>query len=380
VSNALVRQDASLMAMPQENEMQRFMPVMSLQMAVERRRCIVDAVQQLMKKDTDFGTIPGTPKPTLYQPGADKLNNLFGLVPRFSTVVKMEDWTGEQHGGEPFFHYEISCSLWRGDYLMGEGVGSCNSWEKKYRWRKAERVCPHCGKDSIIKGKSEYGGGYVCFAKKGGCNAKFKDGDKSIEGQEPGNKPNPEIFDLVNTVLKMASKRAKIAATLNATSAHEFFTQDVEDIGGSTYDPAAVQAEQIHARQAVLDRELEKAKAAGIDVEKYGKSQAPAVPPEVVAMWKRMDEGKFPTLDVFGQLKDQCQQVLGDEPGKAAYYSVLKANGVEKSDQFKSSKPAKKCARELWEAIQRAKATQAQHEFQADDSDLPEVLSAEVAG
>jgi phage recombination protein Bet len=113
------------------------------------------------------------------------------------------------------------------------------------------------------------------------------------------------------------------------------------------------------ARQEVLSRKLDEARAAGIDVEKYGKAQtAPAVPPEVQAMWKRMDEGKYPTLDVFGQLKDQCQQVLGDEPGKAAYYSVLKANGVEKSDQFKSSKPAKKCARELWEAIQRAKEAQ----------------------
>jgi hypothetical protein len=154
----------------------------------------------------------------------------------------------------------------------------------------------------------------------------------------------------------------------------------VDEHGDVVEQAEPTTTEQIHARQAVLDRELEKAKAAGIDVEKYAKSQAPAVPPEVAAMWKRMDEGKFPTLDVFGQLKDQCQQALGDEPGKAAYYSVLKANGVEKSDQFKSSKPAKKCARELWEAIQRAKETQAQHEFQADDSDLPEVLSAEVAG
>ena len=42
--------------------------------------------------------------------------------------------------------------------------------------------------------------------------------------------PNPEVADLVNTIQKMAQKRAVVAATLIATSASEFFTQDVEDI------------------------------------------------------------------------------------------------------------------------------------------------------
>jgi len=35
--------------------------------------------------------------------------------------------------------------------------------------------CPRCGVvGSIIKGKAEYGGGYLCFKKKGGCGAKFE--------------------------------------------------------------------------------------------------------------------------------------------------------------------------------------------------------------
>ena len=40
---------------------------------------------------------------------------------------------------------------------------------------------------------------------------------------------NPDTPDLVNTILKMATKRAYIAAVLNATGASEFFTQDLED-------------------------------------------------------------------------------------------------------------------------------------------------------
>lgn len=40
----------------------------------------------------------------------------------------------------------------------------------------AEKKCPACGSTSaIIKGKAEYGGGWVCFKKKGGCGAKLAD-------------------------------------------------------------------------------------------------------------------------------------------------------------------------------------------------------------
>jgi ssDNA-binding Zn-finger/Zn-ribbon topoisomerase 1 len=219
-----------IVANSSEIEQARFMPVMSLSLAVQRRDVIIQAVRDLMKAEQDFGVIPGTQKPTLYQPGADKLNNLFGLVPRFETVERTEDWTGAQHGGESFFSYTVKCRLYRGDFLMGEGDGSCNSWESKYRYRSAERTCPNCGKPTIIKGKAEYGGGWICFAKKGGCGAKFSDNDPAIKEQIVGRVPNPDIADVVNTVLKMANKRAKIAATLNATSAHEFFTQDVEDM------------------------------------------------------------------------------------------------------------------------------------------------------
>src|SRR5262249_1947298 len=42
---------------------------------------------------------------------------------------------------------------------------------------------------------------------------------------------NSEPYELVNTFQKMAQKRAFIAATLLATNASEFFSQDLEDIG-----------------------------------------------------------------------------------------------------------------------------------------------------
>jgi hypothetical protein len=36
-------------------------------------------------------------------------------------------------------------------------------------------TCPKCGVDAVIKGKEEYGGGYVCWTKQQGCNEKFTD-------------------------------------------------------------------------------------------------------------------------------------------------------------------------------------------------------------
>ena len=201
------------------------MPVMDIAQARAAYTAMVDFVKSIMRENTDFGVVPGTTKPTLLKPGAEKLCRFFGLSARFDMTKEVEDWYAE----EPFFSYRYKCSLYSlaTGALVGEGEGSCNSHEKKYRYRTAARVCPECGKDAIIKGKKEYGGGWVCFTKKGGCGAKFPDGHFTGEAQQ---EINPDMADLPNTLQKMAQKRAFIAATLIAVNASEFFTQDVEDL------------------------------------------------------------------------------------------------------------------------------------------------------
>ena len=184
-----------------------------------------------MTEGIDFGKIPGVSKPSLLKPGAEKIANLFGFSHKFEKTAETKNWTGEgnpEH--EPFFEFEYRCSLYKGDQYVGNCDGSCNSWEKKYRYRKAEIVCPKCGKKTIIKGKKEYGGGWVCFAKKGGCGAKFADNDPEIVNQPVGDIKNFDTAEQVNTIQKMAQKRAYVGAVIIACNLSEYFTQDVEDM------------------------------------------------------------------------------------------------------------------------------------------------------
>lgn len=208
-------------------------PVVNLAEAKQRYELFKSFVGGVLVKGRDYGEVPGTTKPTLLKPGAEKLGAFFGLRPTFLIQESVNDWTGKDHG-EPFFFREYKCQLFKNGELVGEGVGSCNSWEKKYRYRSSERVCPECGKPTIIKGKAEYGGGFICFLKKGGCGAKFADNAPEIINQEVGQVPNKDVADQVNTIDKMAQKRALVAAILIATNASDYFTQDMEDFADHT--------------------------------------------------------------------------------------------------------------------------------------------------
>lgn len=190
-------------------------------------RAQVNLIQEVMKevmiKDTHFGIIPGTPKPSLYKPGAEKLCLTFRLDPQYESV--------DRFLGEHLF-VKSKCTLYHSTTgrRLGSGEGSCSTKESKYAYRKGQRLCPKCGKESIIKGKAEYGGGWLCFDKKGGCKAKWPDGAKEIEDQNTDRVPNEDLADQYNTVLKMANKRSLIAAVLNVTGASDIFTQDIEDL------------------------------------------------------------------------------------------------------------------------------------------------------
>lgn len=191
--------------------------------ALQARR-VQEIMQALMKEGEHYGVIPGTQNPTLYKAGAEKLGFAFRLVPQFE--VTRHDMPGGHR------EYEVKCTLIHGPsgIVAGEGVGTCSTMESKYRYRNAARKCPNCGKESIIKGKREYGGGWICFKKKGGCGMKFEDHDKAITGQQAGKVENEDVADVWNTILKMSKKRAHVDAIITATAASDIFAQDLEDL------------------------------------------------------------------------------------------------------------------------------------------------------
>lgn len=222
VDAQLVKQERALE--PVNNEL-------SVDEVLAQIKKIQNLMAQAMTTGVHYGTIPGCgDKPTLLKPGAETLCFLFKIKPRYT--IEMRE-LGDGHR-----EYEVTCDLYHtgtGNWV-GQGVGNCSTMESKYRWRKAQRSCPHCGETTIIKGKKEYGGGWICWNKpergSNGCGAKFQDGDPAIEAQEVGRVANPDIADVYNTVKKMGKKRAHIDATLTATAASDIFTQDLEDLAG----------------------------------------------------------------------------------------------------------------------------------------------------
>lgn len=191
---------------------------------VARVKKVHEVQKEVMHEGKHYGKIPGVDKPTLLKPGAEILGMVFRLDPQFDVVEQIRDGN--------HLTVVMKCTLFHipTGARLGSGMGSCSTRESKYAYRKAERVCPACGKAAIIKGREEYGGGWVCFKKKDGCGAKYGDDDETITGQATGRVENEDVADQHNTVLKMAIKRAHVAAILFVTCASEIFTQDVEDM------------------------------------------------------------------------------------------------------------------------------------------------------
>lgn len=177
------------------------------QVAALEVRQQVNQLQYLMsnvlKQGEHYGVIPGTKgKPSLLQPGAEKICLMFKLVPRYR-VEKAQLPGGHRE-------VEVTCTLYQrgSDVVEGEGMGSCSTMESKYRYRK-----------------------------------------KWVNGS-PIREENTDIADTYNTVLKMAKKRALVDAVKSTTAASDIFTQDVEDLPDWMRGRTAQPAQQVQVEEA----------------------------------------------------------------------------------------------------------------------------------
>lgn len=74
---------------------------------------------------------------------------------------------------------------------------------------------------------------------------------------------------------------------------------------------------------------------------------APEDPPEIEAIWRQMSSREGVCAE-FEKLRMTLEQLLGPEASEAEYEQALGAHGVREASEFKSSRPARLCARDLF--------------------------------
>jgi len=177
---------------------------MSLPEMKEQVRILDELLKHIMIKDTHYGTIPGTQKPTLYKPGSEKILSTFRIAasPGEVTDLSTDD--------EVRYRVRVDGTAQADQTFLGSGIGECSSDEEKYKWRKP--VCDAEWDETAIDRRREV----------------WKRGEKGSTYKLKQVRTNPK--DVANTVLKMAKKRGQIDMTLTVTAASDVFDQDLEDL------------------------------------------------------------------------------------------------------------------------------------------------------
>lgn len=142
-------------------------------------------IYEVLEEGVDYGRIPGTPAPSLWDPGANKIASAFNVYPKYNLLRSEES--------DSLISYTVeSTLLGRSTGMpMGTGIGAASTRETKYKYRWFT-----AGEAREI--------GYSLEQLK---EFKKKDDKYRI--------PNPEYGELVNTIVKMASKRSDVDAVQN---------------------------------------------------------------------------------------------------------------------------------------------------------------------
>lgn len=197
-------------------------PVASIKQWAERRAQFNDWVNSQLKPGVDFGQIPGTDKPTLYKPGAEKILQFYGCAPRLACANRVAD----PSTGYMTVEYNAEAVSVQTGIVVGQGVGLCSSYESKYRYRK-----------EWWNGSGQPTAGW----------------ERTRGGKFFRRTENPDLIDVWNTVVKMAKKRALVDLALTISGASEKFTQDMEDAqpeASQPEDPPPPQAKTQTTAQA----------------------------------------------------------------------------------------------------------------------------------
>ena len=143
-------------------------------------------VRTALKPGVDYGLIPGTPQPSLWDPGAAKIINCFNCRVGQRRIISLRE-DSEMIS----IILEIPLLHRMSGLEMDSGIGAASTLETKYkRW---------------VDSPSDWG--YDAKATKA-----FKTRKNPKTNQLEYRIPNPEHGDLLNTLVKIASKRGEVDA------------------------------------------------------------------------------------------------------------------------------------------------------------------------
>lgn len=166
---------------------------------------VLEIQRHVMKSGVHYGTIPGTPKPTLYKAGAEKLLTTFQIA---AVPASVEDLSTAD---EVRYRVRVQGVSQATGTVLGEAWGECSSNEEKYRWRKPvvveewQETPPDQRREKWQKGRQ---------------------GEKPYKVKQVRTSP----ADVANTILQMATKRALIPMTRVVLACSDIFEQDLEDM------------------------------------------------------------------------------------------------------------------------------------------------------
>ncbi len=205
LGGAMENQETTALAVPDRMGMQM---ITTPAEATRRLEQLQSFIRSVMKEGEDYGQIPGTGnKPTLFQPGAQKLAEIYGLGWRYECLEAIQDWE------QGFFFYRYRCLVCaRSDgNPICEGLGSCNNREDKYAWRWVFESDIPTGIDKKT------------------LATKTKQSKKTGNDYRLYRVPNEDAFSLVDTIEKMAAKRSLVSGVIAATRSSGIFARETEE-------------------------------------------------------------------------------------------------------------------------------------------------------
>lgn len=161
----------------------------SIQETVQSIALLQGMVRETLIRDIDYGRIPGTPQDSLWDPGASMIIGSFSCYCGHRRIINLED-----SDGKIAVCLEVPVISRKLQQEVGSGVGAASTLETKYKYR------------------------WVANPKEWGYDEAAVATFKTKKGRENGREtmlyriPNPEHSELLNTIIKMASKRAEVDA------------------------------------------------------------------------------------------------------------------------------------------------------------------------